>query len=223
MTDIVFITDIHGKYDTVSDIFNNEDPDYVIIGGDITDIGGSLDKVIPFLEDIPAPTFAIPGNCDKKEILPVLEASDAICIHRKSIDLGKITISGIGGSNATPFGTPFEHSEEELEMIAQEILAKTRKNRWNILVSHAPPYGVLDEVAENVHVGSVPVAKIVKEFDLVCCGHVHEQKGIAKLNGRICVNPGPASAGNYAVISLENDGDEPKIVLKNIRDAKHEE
>ena len=221
MTDIVFITDIHGKFDIVSDIFNIEDPDYVLIGGDVIDLGDSLDGVIPFMEDIPAPTFVIPGNCDKREILPVFEASDAISIHRKSIDLGKITISGIGGSNTTPFGTPFEYTDEELDVIAKEVVAKTNKNRWNILVSHAPPYGVLDEIGPDVHVGAVPIAKIVKEFDIICCGHMHEQKGIAELEHRICVNPGPASEGNYALITLKEDEDEPLIVLKNSRDAKN--
>src|SRR5574344_1417131 len=129
MTDIVFITDIHGKFDTVYEIFNRESPDYVLIGGDVTDLGQTLDGVIPFMEDIPAPTFVIPGNCDNRDIIPVLEASDAILIHRKSIDLGNITISGIGGSNATPVSTPFEHTEEELTAIVKEVAAKTGKNR----------------------------------------------------------------------------------------------
>jgi len=218
MTDIVFITDIHGKFDIVYEIFNRESPDYVLIGGDVTDLGETLDGVIPFMEDIPAPTFVIPGNCDSRDILPVLEASDAILIHRKSIDLGKITISGIGGSNATPFSTPFEHSEEDLEAITKEVAAKTGNNRWNILVTHAPPYGALDEVAPGVHVGAFPIAKIVKNFDIICCGHIHEQRGICELEHRICVNPGPAYAGNYAVITLDDEEDEPKVVLKNSQD-----
>lgn len=218
MTDIVFITDIHGKFDTVYEIFNRESPDYVLIGGDITDLGDTLDGVIPFMEDIPAPTFVVPGNCDRRDILTVLEASDAIPIHRKSIDLGKLTISGIGGSNATPFSTPFEHTEEELTAITKEVAAKTGKNRWNILVTHAPPFGALDEVAPDVHVGAFPIAKIVKDFDIICCGHIHEQIGISELEKRICVNPGPAYDGNYALITLDDEEDEPKIVLKNIRD-----
>lgn len=218
MTDIVFITDIHGKFDAACEIFNRESPDYVLIGGDITDLGQTLDGVIPFMEDIPAATFAVPGNCDQRSILTVLEASDAVPIHRKSIDLGKITVSGIGGSNATPFSTPFEHTEEELTAIAKEVAAKTGKNRWNILVTHAPPFGALDEIAPDVHVGAHPIAGIIKEFDIICCGHIHEQRGICELEQRICVNPGPAYDGNYALITLDEEEDDPKIVLKNVRD-----
>ena len=111
MTDIVFITDIHGKYEVIPKIFEEEEPDYVLIGGDLTDFG-PLDGVIPALEEIPAPTFVIPGNCDPKEIVQVIDASDAISLHKKSIDLGNITITGLGGSNTTPFNTLFELSEE---------------------------------------------------------------------------------------------------------------
>ena len=96
MTDIVFITDIHGKYEVIPKIFEEEEPDYVLIGGDLTDFG-LLDGVIPALEEIPAPTFVIPGNCDPKEIVQVIDASDAISLHKKSIDLGNITITGLGG------------------------------------------------------------------------------------------------------------------------------
>ncbi|MDO5844504.1 MAG: metallophosphoesterase [Methanocorpusculum sp.] len=219
MTDIIFITDIHGKTDIASSIFEKEDPDYVLIGGDITDLGQSLEKVIPLMADIAAPTFAVPGNCDSRGIISVIEASDAVSIHNKTIDIGDITLTGIGGSNKTPFDTPFEYTEEEIDEMLSPLVSKMKKNRWNILVSHAPPYGALDEVALDVRVGSHSVAEYIKNFDIVCCGHIHEQKGIAELEGRICVNPGMCKEGNYAVITLEEDED-PKIVLKNINDEE---
>lgn len=219
MTEIVFITDIHGNIDAAEAVFDREEPDYVLIGGDVTDLGENLDKVIPLMEDIPAPTFVVPGNCDRRDIMQVLEASAAIPIHQKSIDLGSITVTGIGGSNPSPFGTPFEQSEEEIAESMKAVLAKTKKNRWNILVTHAPPYGALDLVAPDVHVGCHAIADVIREFDIICCGHIHEMKGITELNRRICVNPGPCKEGNYAVITL-NDEDDPVITLKNIRDEE---
>ena len=51
MTDIVFITDIHGKYEVIPKIFEEEEPDYVLIGGDLTDFG-PLDGVIPALDPV---------------------------------------------------------------------------------------------------------------------------------------------------------------------------
>ncbi len=221
MTEIVFITDIHGNMDAARAVFDHEDPDYVLIGGDVTDLGQTLEKVIPLMEDIPAPTFVIPGNCDPRQIISVLEASEAIVVHHKSIDIGRITITGIGGSNPSPFNTPFENTEEDIAAAAKDVLSKTKKNRWNILLTHAPPYGVLDEVAPDVHVGCHAIADIVSEFDIICCGHIHEQRGIAGFRHRICVNPGPCKEGNYAVITLEED-DDPVITLKNIRDEQEE-
>jgi Icc-related predicted phosphoesterase len=216
MTDIIFITDLHGKYEVIPKIFEEEDPDYVLIGGDLTNFG-PLDGVISALEGIPAPTFIIPGNCDPKEIVQVIEASDAISLHKKSIDLGSITITGLGGSNKTPFHTPFEMSEEDIATELSDVLAKTKKNRWNLLITHVPPQGVLDGVGENgsVHVGSASIAAVIREFDIICCGHIHEQKGIVEFEQRTCVNPGPASEENYAVITLTDD-DEPIIKLRNV-------
>ncbi|MCZ9313021.1 MAG: metallophosphoesterase [Methanocorpusculum sp.] len=223
MTDIVFITDVHGKYEVIPKIFEEEEPDYVLIGGDLTDFG-PLDGVIPALEEIPAPTFVVPGNCDPKEIIQVIEASDAISLHKKSIDLGSITITGLGGSNTTPFDTLFEMSEEEIATALSEVLARTKKNRWNLLVTHAPPQGALDGIGEDgsMHVGSASVAAVVREFDIICCGHIHEQKGIAEFERRICVNPGPASEGNYAVITF-TDEDEPTIELRNVNEREEVE
>ncbi|HJJ35614.1 MAG TPA: metallophosphoesterase [Methanocorpusculum sp.] len=219
MTDIVFLTDIHGNTEAALAAFKTEDPDYIILGGDITDLGQSLDGVIPFIDELPAPTFAVPGNCDMRDILKVLDASSAVCLHHKTMDLGDLTIAGFGGANPSPFSTPFEDDEETIAKAATETLAKMKKNRWNILVTHAPPYGVLDEVGPDVHVGCHAMADIADKFDIICCGHIHEMKGTATLKNAICVNPGPAKEGNYAVIHLSEDSD-PVIELKNIRDGE---
>lgn len=222
MTEIVFLTDIHGNTDAALSIFEREEPDMVLIGGDVTDLGQSLDGVIPFLDEIPAPTFVVPGNCDKREILQIFEASAAVSVHKKTFDMGNITIAGLGGSNPSPFGTPFEHQEDEIAEMLSSMLSSMKKNRWNILLTHAPPYGALDEVAPDVHVGCHSAAAVIREFDIVCCGHIHEQRAVTELNGRICVNPGPAKEGNYAVIILD-DENEPEIILKNIRDEEEQE
>ncbi len=219
MTDIVFLTDIHGNTEAALATFKTENPDFIILGGDITDLGQSLDGVIPFIEELPAVTFAVPGNCDMRDIVKVLDASDAVCIHHKTMDIGDITIAGFGGSNPSPFSTPFEDSEENIAKAAMETLANLKKNRWNILVTHAPPYGVLDEVGPDVHVGCHAIADIADKFDIICCGHNHEMKGIARLKNAVCINPGPAKEGNYAVIHLTDDID-PVIELKNIRDSE---
>ncbi len=138
----------------------------------------------------------------------MLEHSDAVCLHDSWIALGKITLAGLGGSNATPFGTPFELTEEEIDEELTRIVNRMDKNVHNVLVSHAPPYGVLDGVGEN-HVGSQSIRKHMTRFDLVCCAHIHEARGVTEVDGVTVVNPGPASDGYGALIHF---GKEPKDI-----------
>lgn len=72
-----------------------------------------------------------------------------------------------------------------------------------ILVSHAPPYGVLDKVPKIGHVGSKVVLKAIKKHKprYVLCGHIHEGKGKKKIGKTLVINAG--SRGDYFVIDLK--------------------
>lgn len=60
----------------------------------------------------------------------------------------------------------------------------------DILVTHGPPHGVLDEVSPGRHVGcedlKAAVERVAPKYHLF--GHVHEAYGIVKSPGRISVN-----------------------------------
>jgi Icc-related predicted phosphoesterase len=206
MTRVLLLADLHGRYGKL-DSFLALDPDMVIISGDITQFGPCEDA-LELLDRIEVPCFVVPGNCDPREILGSLEESNAVSLHGSTMTLGKITLAGIGGSNRTPFGTPCEFTEEELGALLDEAVGRMEKNVHNILVSHAPPHGTLDRIGE-ARVGSTAVRKHLDRFDLVCCAHIHEAKGIMEEGGVIVVNPGPASEGNCALITL---GDEPRDI-----------
>ncbi|KUG20968.1 MAG: metallophosphoesterase [Methanomicrobiaceae archaeon] len=206
MMDVLLIADLHGQYGKLDD-FLQYDPDAVIIAGDITDFG-PLEPVDSVVSRIEVPCFAVPGNCDPREIVGVLEQSDAVCLHGSWISLGKITLAGIGGSNRTPFGTPFELEEDEIEALLSGTIEHMERNVHNILVSHAPPLGTLDRIGSN-HVGSRSIANHMDRFDLVCCAHIHEARGVMEVGGVKIVNPGPASDGYAAMIHL---GEEPKNI-----------
>ncbi|MBO4522803.1 MAG: metallophosphoesterase family protein, partial [Methanomicrobium sp.] len=74
---------------------------------------------------------------------------------------------------------------------------------------HAPPFETLDKIGDNVHVGSKTLRAHMKKYSLVCCGHIHEEIGAIEVDGTKVVNPGPASQGNCALITL---GDEYKDI-----------
>jgi len=204
MIKVLLLADLHGQYGKMN-AFLELDPDMVIIAGDLTEFG-PVEQVRDLMAQIETPCFAVPGNCDPREIVQTIEDSSAVNLHGTSLKLGKITLTGLGGSNPTPFGTPFELSEEEIDQILTR--AKPDRNIHNVLVSHAPPEGTLDQVGES-NVGSTSVRKHMKEYDLVCCAHIHEEKGIKEVDGVTIVNPGPASDGNCAIIEF---GDEAKDI-----------
>src|SRR5690606_34765684 len=131
---------------------------------------------------IDVPSFAVPGNCDPREIIDVLEHSDCVCLHGSSLNLGKISIVGIGGANPTPFNTPVEMADKQIDDLLTALVRKMERATHNVLISHAPPQGFLDEAGGN-HVGSASIRKHMGSFDLVCCAHIHEQRGVVEEKG----------------------------------------
>ncbi|NYT07431.1 MAG: metallophosphoesterase [Methanomicrobiales archaeon] len=206
MENVLLLADLHGEYGKL-DAFLDLNPDAVFIAGDITNMGPA-ESASDLLSRIDVPTFAVPGNCDPREMVEFLEHSECVCLHSAHICLGKISIVGIGGSNPTPFGTPFELTDQQIDEILSAVIAKRERALHNVLISHAPPYGILDRAGGN-HVGSRSVAKHLSAFDLVCCAHIHEERGVAEVEGVKVVNPGMAAAGDGALIHF---GAEPKAI-----------
>lgn len=203
---VLLIADLHGQFGKL-ERFLEEDPDMIFIAGDITDFGPP-EEVKKLLSRIDQPCFAVPGNCDPRECVNALEDSDAVCLHCSGITLGKITLAGLGGSNPTPFGTPFEMSEEEIEEHMKKLVGRMDRNVHNVLITHAPAYDTVDSIGD-MHVGSHSLAKYTDRFDLVCSAHIHEDRRVMEKDGTIFVNPGSASEGYFAIIEF---GDEPKQI-----------
>ncbi len=170
----------------------------LVVCGDISNFG-PVEYVRSFLEDMPLPCLAVPGNCDPRESVGVLEAFQ-VSLHDKVRDLGGLKFVGLGGSNPTPFGTPFELPEEEILARLEAIMAYE-----SVLVTHAPPKGHVDLLPHSgQHVGSTAIAQVVEEFapSLVLCGHIHEARG-AEVGTTTFVNPGPARDGFSAMVEAD--------------------
>ena len=206
MENVLLLADLHGEYGKL-DSFLDLNPDAVFIAGDITNMG-PVESATSLLSRIDVPTFAVPGNCDPREMVEFLERSECVCLHSAHIGLGRISIIGIGGSNPTPFNTPFELTDHQIDQILSSVIPKRERAMHNVLISHAPPFGILDQAGGN-HVGSRSVLKHLSAFDLVCCAHIHEARGVAEVEGVKVVNPGMAAAGECALIHF---GAEPKAI-----------
>jgi Icc-related predicted phosphoesterase len=76
-----------------------------------------------------------------------------------------------------------EHSEARIA----EMLDPWRDGTYDVIASHAPPYGICDRAAGGRSMGSRALRDFAADVDfrLWVCGHVHEQRGATgSLGGR---------------------------------------
>ncbi|MFP4654385.1 MAG: metallophosphoesterase [Methanohalobium sp.] len=212
---ILAITDLHGNYSKIIPLLQKSgEIDLVLIAGDLTNFGPD-EKAEKLIDMFESPVLAIPGNCDPKSLLDVLERRD-INLHNSSRTIGDVTFIGLGGSNPTPFNTPFELEEDEIESNLETLINEAEKtDNVSVLLTHAPPHCTLDEVPAG-NVGCRSIAKFMDRMDLIVCGHIHEARGVMEFGKSIVVNPGMGSDGYGALIDINVD-ETPKIDVQLIK------
>lgn len=184
--------------------------DCLVLIGDLTNFGPPevAESLIDSVKNYGIPLFSVPGNCDPKSVLQVLE-KHGTNIHGKCGRLGDVTFVGLGGSNLTPFNTPFELTEVEIQ---EELAAAScgMGEKW-VLVTHAPPHGTkVDQIKEGTHVGSKSIRQYIEQKQplVSLCAHVHEGRGADQLGRTLIINPGPITKGYATEIII---GDKRKI------------
>jgi len=207
---ILVATDIHASRTAakmIRDRIAEHRPDVFIAAGDLTNFG-PVSFARELLAGLPVPVLAVPGNCDPRGIVPVIEEL-GVNLHGKKANMMGRTFVGIGGSNPTPFGTPFELTEDEILAAVRPLMEPGA-----VLVSHPPPKGYVDVVGSGAHVGSTSIRAIVEEFEppLVVCGHIHEARGVARHGATTIVNAGAAQEGHTALVSLHGDDAEVELL-----------
>jgi len=208
---ILAIADVHGSNSVRKNVQSwvaEHTPNIIVVAGDITQFGPP-EWAEDFLKGLPLKTLAVPGNCDPRGVLEAIDNSPAIPLHGQRVETEGYTFVGLGGSNTTPFGTPFELSEEEIHETLKEIMVEKA-----VLVTHGPARGHLDSTATADKLGSQAVSWIVNEFKpiLVISAHIHEARGVEKEGGTAFVNPGPASQGYGAIIDIDGEDVEVELI-----------
>ncbi|HEY9206379.1 MAG TPA: metallophosphoesterase [Candidatus Methanoperedens sp.] len=200
---LLALSDLHGDYSRVGAILERAGNfDAVLIAGDITNFGPDEDA-LELLKMFKGPVLAVPGNCDKPSILKLLD-KNTVNLHNSYHIMGELTFIGLGGSNPTPFNTPFELSEKKIGEYIGILLSKFNGKKKIILLSHAPPLNTTDRLPRG-NVGSVALARFLGRLDLIVCGHIHEARGSVCSKGTLVVNPGVASQGQAALITIGDD------------------
>ena len=143
--------------------------------------------------------YTLFGNCDTKEVKDYIESLN-ISLHEKEIKYLNFTLSGFGGSNISPFGTPSEYTEEEIMRGLSKLSYKD-----TILVTHAPPYGTkLDRIRNGKSIGSTSIRAVIEEKKplVAVSGHVHESRAIDSIGPTQLLNPGPLKDGYFGVVEI---------------------
>jgi Icc-related predicted phosphoesterase len=207
---IAYVVDVHDRFEAVPEAIAEIDTvDLLIVGGDIT-TGGSPDDAQAAIEQwkpLAPRVLALAGNMDSPEIDARLAELD-VGLDARGFVFGDVGVCGVSAAPISPLRTPYELDDEELERRVESAFAAVEACRVRIFCPHAPPEGtVCDRLRDGRHVGSVVVRRIVEreQPDLVLCGHIHEARGVDEISRTRIVNPGPVSAGHYAVVDLDGD------------------
>ena len=205
---IIAAGDIHMDPGDVANIPGIVSADHIIITGDITNYGSSLDAEVvlnPLLR-INSSILGVAGNLDQHDVARYLD-DNGISLHGRGRMVESLGIMGLGGSNYTPFNTPYEFSEQELSVFLASGYAQIDDTENFILVSHAPPIQTkTDRLTNGNHVGSKAVRTFIEEKQPLLCvtGHIHESRGQDYIGRTLIINPGMMKDGGYIEIIYEN-------------------
>lgn len=190
MTKLVFISDTHGQEPEV------EDGDILIHCGDLTMVGRSKEykRAFDWLNSLPhRHKLYILGNHDFPDDLKY------VAHHYGSMRQLKTTsVTEVDGLRFV--GLPYvvnlprwayNHDEFTLEQIAMNTVATVGKA--DVLVTHSPPYGILDQCVINEkegslgHVGAKAYTGLAAKLGakVHAFGHIHEDGGVIKELGGI--------------------------------------
>lgn len=152
--------------------------------------------------------LVMPGNDDGEFVGEILSGGrNLINPEGRTVELGPYQVLSYGWSNITPWKSPRELPEDQLEARIEALTADLDPARPAIYNLHVPPYGTrIDDAPEiredlslvggssatMVPVGSTAVRHVLERHVpmLGLHGHIHESRGSARLGQTVCLNPG---------------------------------
>jgi Icc-related predicted phosphoesterase len=154
--------------------------------------------------------FIMTGNDDPPELRELLRASPAVIeTEDQLIDLGEgITMISCGWSNPTPWHTPREMDDGDLERRIEKMAAEVSRPERAVFNLHVPPARTAIDLAPALDgtlkpkirggavvmesVGSEGVRRILERHQpmLGLHGHIHESRGAIRIGRTLAINPG---------------------------------
>ncbi len=154
--------------------------------------------------------YAMTGNDDQPELQQMLREAPVLTETEDSLlDLGEgIQMISFGYSNPTPWNTPRELDDDEIERRIEKMALRVDRPGRAVFNLHVPPARTsidkapaLDASLKPVvkggamvmqSVGSEGVRRILERHQpmLGLHGHIHESRGAVRLGGTLSINPG---------------------------------
>ena len=157
--------------------------DYYFCAGDLVNWGRQLDAMGEILKPLGDRLYVIPGNHESAaQITDLCVRFGFNDFHGGQVELDGFHFTGLGYSNPTPFDTPGEYSEEEIE---QKLHAFDGLKPM-VSICHAPPHAtMLDRITNLKHAGSRAVRDFIarEQPRYFFCGHIHEAGGVTEKLG----------------------------------------
>jgi uncharacterized protein len=179
------------------------------------------------LADTGTRCLVMPGNDDEFEVDPIIDKS----VHVENPDGKVLAIDGYqmlssAWANPTPWDSPRELPENQLEAKIEAMAAELRPDTMAIFNLHCPPFDsgldMAPELTDDlrvvtkggeqvlVPVGSRAVRAVIERHQplLGLHGHIHESRHAATIGRTLCLNPGSAySEGVLDGVLVDLDGD----------------
>jgi uncharacterized protein len=207
---IAYLVDVHHRFDAVPNAMAKIGAvDLLLIGGDIT-TGGTPDEAAWAVEDwksLAPRLLALAGNMDSAAIDARL-AELGVALDSRGFTFGDVGVFGVSAAPTSPLHTPYELTEDELAERIEGGFRIVEDCRVKIFCPHAPPRDTAcDRLPSGEHVGSAVIRAFIERAqpDLTLCGHIHEARGTDEIGRTQIVNPGPARAGHYAIVEVDDE------------------
>jgi Icc-related predicted phosphoesterase len=158
---------------------------------------------------------AVLGNEDRKVARAWIRGEKVYELFTSLVKIGPVLITGLEGSTCG-LGPNGGYLESDIKLRLEFIQKNVVKDELILIVSHAPPRGILDRAIRfgERSIGSIALRDFIEEesrVGLVVCGHVHSCGGsFETLNNATIVNVSshddPFSKANIAWITINKEG-----------------
>ncbi len=211
--------DVHESLGNIYKVEDIKEADAILVSGDLTNVGSRsrAASIVDEIRSLNSRVYAQIGNMDTREVERYLD-EEGVNIHNRMVPLAQdIHLLGLGYSTPTPFSTPSEVSEKQMDNWLENITAKALEASHLIFLSHTPPFNTsADRLGRGNNVGSRAVRNFIEKVQPGVCvtGHIHEARSVDHIGRTTVINPGVLAAGGYVRISF--DGGQLKAELREV-------